>query len=129
MGSLTAVSPVPPSLALEFAGPVALLRKVALHQSRGDAIAILADGRPVCLAMFEKKGARRAEIACLFGPAAPKNMARLIRFAQLTLTRMSDAGVLVFTRAATRQGERIARATGLRPGRFADPTIWIWKGK
>lgn len=127
MGSLTIVSPVPPSLALEIAGPVPLVRKILLRQSRGDAIAILDGEDLVCLAMFLARG-RRAELACYFGPAARRNMRRLIRFAQLTLTRMSQTGILVFTRVATAAGERIARATGLKHGGFRDPTIWIWKG-
>jgi hypothetical protein len=130
MGHLSVVSPVPPSLALEFAGGAPFRRKVMIHQTRHfESMAVSAGGTPIVIASLHRARARRAELAIAFRPAAAAHMRALIRLAQWTLRRLAETGVLVFTRIAPgeRQAQRMARLTGFVPGRFADPQIWIWK--
>lgn len=127
---LEAVSPVPPTLALAFAGGRSLLRKVYLHQTRtADAVALVLDGAPLALAMLQRQRARRRELAIAFAPAAPAHMRRLVRFAQLTLCRIAQTGTLVFVRIApgNAQARRMAALTGFSHGGFVDPSIWLWK--
>lgn len=129
---LEAVSPVPPTLALAFAGGRSFLRKVYLHQTRTcDAVALKLDGQPLALAMLQRQRARRCELAVAFVQAAPAHMRQLIRFAQLTLRRIAQTGTLVFVRIApaNRQAQRMARLAGFTHGGFVDPSIWIWKGR
>ncbi len=128
---LRLVSPVPPSLALEFAGGRSLARKVILHQVRqGEAVAILDGDEPVALAMFDRKRARRAELALSFAPAASRHMLALVRLVQLTATRFAENRILTFVhiRPDNRAGTRMAMLAGFQPGGFRDRTIWLWKG-
>ena len=131
MGRLTAISPVPPSLALDLAGSRSLFRKAFLHQCRiGDAIAIFDGDRPLVLAMLDGRRRRRAELCLAFFPGAEGSMLRLVRFAQLTIRRLADASVMVFARIDPANGQacRMAELAGFRPGRHRDPAIWIWRG-
>jgi hypothetical protein len=132
MGRLTAISPVPPSLALDLAGARPLFRKAFLHQCRvGEAIAIFDGGRPLALAMLDGRRRRRAELAIAFFPGAEASMLRLVRFAQLTIRRLADASVMVFARVdpSNRQACRMAGLAGFRPAGMRDAAIWIWRGK
>src|SRR5690606_11883823 len=116
---LTVISPVPPTLALKFAGGRPFMRRVLIHRTRrSEAMALLAGAEPLALVMLDRQRARRAELAIAFAPAAAAHMRALIRFAQLTLARFAQAGVLVFTRIEPRwrQGGRMARLTGFVPG-------------
>jgi hypothetical protein len=132
MGCLTAVSPVPPSSALELAGGRPLYRKAFLHQCRiGKAIAIYDGATPLALAMLDDRRPRRAELCIAFFPGAERRMLELVRFAQLTIRRIADASIMVFARIdpVNRQACRMARLAGFRPGRMRDAAIWIWRGK
>lgn len=127
---LTLISPVPLSLALEFAGGKPFLRKVFIHQVRtSDAFALVEDGDPVVLMMLDYQRARRAELALAFAPAAARNMRRFIRFAQLTLREIAQTGTLVYVRIdpVSLAGLRMARLIGLTHGKMRDPAIWFWK--
>lgn len=126
---MIAISPVPPTLALRFGGGFPFKRRALLVQTRGHAIALLWDSEPLCLCMFDVSRSRRAELGLSFTPAAGAHVRPMIRFAQLTLPRLAQTGVLVWTRIRSRQGERLAAATGFRPGGFRDPAIWIWKAR
>lgn len=131
MGRLSSVSPVSPTLALEFAGSSPLRRKVFVRQCRiGTAIALFVDGIPAVLAMFDHSRARRAEMAVHFRPIAAGHMRQVIRFGQLTLGELADTGILVHARIAptNRQGQRVAMLTGFVPGGFKDPAIWLFRG-
>lgn len=127
---LTLINPVPPSLALEFAGAKPFQRKVYVHQVRvSDSFALVEDGRPVVLMMLQYQRARRAELALAFTPAATRNMRRFVRFAQLTLREIAQTGTLVYVRIAphSKAGLRMARIIGLTHGKMRDPAIWFWK--
>lgn len=128
---LAVISPVPPSLALEFAGGRSFLRRALLHQTRvGESVAFVDDGEPVALAMLDGRRARRAELAITFKPAARRHMRQLIRHAQLTCARLAQNRILTFAviRPGNGAGERMAMLAGFQPGRFKNPAIWIWKG-
>lgn len=128
--ALTLISPVPPSLALEFAGGKSFLRKVFVHQVRtSDSFALVEDGEPVVLMMLQYQRARRAELALAFTPAAARNMRRFIRFAQLTLRDIAQTGTLIYVRIApgSPAGLRMAQLIGLTHGKMRDPAIWFWK--
>lgn len=129
MENLTAISPVPPSLALEFSGGRPLARKVLLAQTRERAIALVAGGKPLAIAMLQAFAARphRAELAIWLAPAALGHVRALVRFAQLTLQKLAQTGVMVFARMRTAAGERLGRMAGFRPGGLADRQIWIWR--
>lgn len=130
--ALTLLSPVPPSLALEFAGGKPFLRKVFVHQVRNsDSLAMIEDGAPVVLMMLQYQRARRAELAVAFMPAAARHMRRFIRFAQLTLHEIAQTGILIYVRIApgSLAGLRMARLIGLTHGKMRDPAIWFWKEK
>jgi hypothetical protein len=129
--ALRLVSPVPPSLALMFAGGRPFMRKVILYQTRrGEAVAILEDDEPVALAMLDRRRARRAELAIAFAPAARRHMLALVRLAQLTARRFAQNRILTFVhiRPDNMAGMRMAMATGFRPGGFRDRSIWLWRG-
>lgn len=126
------VSPVPPSLALEFAGGKPFLRKVLVHQVRtAEAVAFLDDGAPVALAMFDRSRRRRAELALAFAPRASARVRGLAKAAHLTCARLAEDGVLVFTRIApgNTRAARLALLAGFLPGGMRDPAIWLWKDR
>lgn len=129
--ALATVSPVPPSLALEFAGAKPFLRKALLYQARTtEAIAFVDAGLPVALVMLQRQRARRVELAISFMPRAARHMRPLMRYAQLTLRRIAQTGTLVYVRIspANRQAGRMAAMTGFSHGGMSDPAIWLWKG-
>lgn len=129
--ALATVSPVPPTLALEFAGAKPFMRKALLVQVRmSEAMAFVCDGRPVALVMLQRQRARRAELAICFTGEARRHMRRLMRFAQLTLRQITQTGTLVYVRIspANRQAGRMAAMTGFTHGGMKDPAIWFWKG-
>jgi hypothetical protein len=132
MERLIPVSPVPPSLALRFGGAGSLRRRAVIYQCRiAQAIAYVTEnGEPVALAMLDTRRARRAELAISFMPVARQHMRALIRQAQLTLSAIVQARILVFARIApgNERGQHMARLAGFRPGGFRDRSIWLWKG-
>lgn len=128
--ALATVLPVPPTLALEFAGAKPFLRKAFLLQGRtSDTIAFVDGGKPVAMVMMQRQRASRVELAITFTREAARHMRRLMRFAQLTLRRIAQTGTLVYVRIppANRQAGRMAAMTGFSPGGMRDPAIWIWK--
>jgi len=119
-------------MALELAGGKSFLRKALVKQcASAQAIAYFAGDEPLALAMIDTPRARRAELALAFFAGAPAHMRELVRIAQLTLTAIAETGVLVFARVdpGNRQGQRMARLVGLRPGNFRDPALWIFKAR
>mgnify|MGYP000940831843 CR=1 FL=1 len=132
--ALTLLTPVPATVALEVAGGAPWRRKALIHSTRRrDAIAIMRGKQPVAIAMFEvlERRPKRAELAMAFTPAARGEVRGICRFAQLTLGRMRQAGLMVFAHVAesNRQGQRIARAAGFVPAGIADRSVWLFKGK
>jgi hypothetical protein len=125
------VRPVPPSIALEFAGGRSFMRKALVHQCRRcEAVAMYDDETPLALAMLDQTRARRVEIAAVFAPAARTHMRSIIRATQLTLRGFAQNRILAWSRVspANRLGQRLAMLIGMEPGRMRDPAIWIYRG-
>jgi hypothetical protein len=117
--------------ALDFAGGKAFLRKVLVYSVRKcDAYIISKGADPLSLAMLHQVRARRVEFAMFVKPAAQKNMVAMVRLAHLTLSKLSQSGVLVYARVriSDARAQRMARLTGFMPGNMRNAEIWLFRG-
>lgn len=88
-----------------------------------------ASGELLAIAMMYPWRARRVELAMSIQRAAVPHMLQLVKTAQLTLSQIADAGILVFARIhpLNRAGQRMARLCGFRRAKLNDQSIWIWR--
>ncbi len=114
--------------ALDLAGGRPFLRKALLYSVRHFRSDVVLKGEQVlALVMMHYVRKKRVEIAFCFAPAASKNMLPLIGLAQLTIRRLAHDGILAYAmvRVTDARAQRMAMLAGLKPGGFADKTIWI----
>lgn len=123
------VSPAPRVAALSLAGSRARVRKLVLRQVRTvDSVAIYRGDEVMAVAMFDRFGWRRLEMALAIAPSAAAHMRRLVRIAQLTLPPIAqDRLIVIRVNPANVAGRRMAMLTGFRPARLRQPGFWIFR--
>lgn len=123
------VSPAQRTAALALAGARSRVRRAVLAQVREmDSAAVYRGDDVVALVMFNRHGWRRTEMALALDPAAHKHMRRLVRMAQLTLSRVAETHLIVANiHPANAAGQRMAMLVGFRRGRVADAHVWVFR--
>lgn len=116
---------------LDCAGPVSWIRKGTIAQSlMGDTIALVdGEGRALAVAFLVRQRRRRVAFALAIRREAAPYMRQLVKFAHLTLEAIAQTGVLIVAtiHPANRQGQRMARLAGFRPGRYGTGDQWVWR--
>src|SRR5262249_39597797 len=80
------------------------------------------------VAMFARHGWRRTEMALAIAPAAAGHMRRLVRMAQLTLSRLAETRLIVASiHPANTAGLRMAALTGFRRARMKTARLWVFR--
>jgi len=131
-GNLGFVVPAPFSAVMELSGNRAYLRRAAIAQRLGNKSLACYDksGAVLCVAMFKQWRARRIEMALMIGKKAVAHLLELVRYGQEMLSQIVLSGLMVFAHIhpLNKQGQRLARLVGFKPGAFKDRSIWIHKG-
>jgi hypothetical protein len=123
------VSPAPASATLELAGRSARVRRLVLAQVRTrESACIMRGDQPMLVAMFQRHGWRRTEVAMAISPDAAQHMRRILRMAQLTLWQMADARLIVaHVNPVNPAGQRMAMLIGFTPARLTRPGHWVFR--
>lgn len=123
------VSPAPRVAGLALAGGRARERRGVLAQIRKvDSVAIYRGDEPIAVAMFDRHGWKRVEMALAVAPDAARHMGRLVRMAQLTLFAMAETHLIVVSvHPANEAGQRMAALVGFRRARTKSPFLWVYR--
>lgn len=122
------VSPAPREAGLQLAGARSRVRRGVLGQIRNaDSTAIYRGDELMAVAMFGRHGWRRVEMALTIGAQAAPHMRRLVRLAQLTLSRIAETHLIVVSvHPAHFAGQRMAMLVGFRRARLKSVSLWVF---